>query len=589
VTARIKRQQEPAPLKVRLKALHIENYKGIDNLEIVFHGPKLASDPNVTVIGSENGLGKTSILECCGLLFLALSERKEFSDWWSIIDFMRYEELFIDPYQLLVRAGAKQAKISGTFALEDEEFTLSLTCGQKRISVEPYKRPEQLQKVLQSTKRSEHRDQQVGHFLSLLGVIGEPMIFPPFLYFNSYRKIQEGNPELGMMLSGERHHWRRRYGPESFAPISAFKIEVIRALMGRKGLFESVDEAEAEAVIQQLNTLIAECAHGNLAKLRDFDERAVELRVTPKGSESSYPFDGLSSGQKEVISTLSVNQAASHKLFVEGEEGSIDPKALQRLLNDTGISVKPLGTSFHMKSAAQAMHREHPNYYFLIDRDHHDETTVNTSWGNFPNPATSNLLIWRKRELQNYFLDPEYLSKSAYLKHKISDLKTRKIKLCSARVFFDIANQTITQIRESQKESWIAEFTNLDACKTSVQALDLLKNSAAWADRALSVERQVKFSSVEKIFRNLEVEFPAGSAKPEFSGGDWLSRMRGKPIFKALVTECFSVEDADGNVLTGSAAETLVAEELLNQELSVQPKDFQELHKLISARVKVKP
>jgi AAA15 family ATPase/GTPase len=303
VTAHIKRQQLPAPLKVRLKSLHIENYKGIDNLEIHFQGPKLSTDPHVTVIGSENGLGKTSILECCALLFLSLSDRKEFSEWWSIVDFMRYEELSLDPFQLMVRAGAKSAKVRGTFSLSDEEFSVSLTCSQKRISVEPYNRPEQLVSLFEKTKRNDNREHQMSLFLSLLGVLGEPMIFPPFLYFNSYRKIQEGNPELGMMMSGERHHWRRRYGPE-FAPISAFKIEIIRALMGRQGLFESVNEAEAEAVIEQLNALIVEYAHGDLAKLRDSEERGVELRVSPKGKESSYPFDGLSSGQKEAISTL---------------------------------------------------------------------------------------------------------------------------------------------------------------------------------------------------------------------------------------------------------------------------------------------
>lgn len=303
MTAPVKKQQLPEPLRVRLKSLHIENYKSIDNLEIQFQGPKLATDPHVTVIGSENGLGKTSILECCALLFLSLSDRKDFSEWWSVIDFMHYADVFIDPFQLMVRAGAKLARIRGSFSLAGEEFTVSLTCGQERISVEPYTRPKRLTSMFENTKRIEHREQRVSLFLSLLGIIGEPMIFPPFLYFNSYRKIQEGSPDLGMMLSGDRP-WRRRYGPEFFAPISAFKIEIIRALMGRQGLFESVNEAESEEVVQQLNNLIAEYAHGNLAKLRDFEERAVELRINPKGSKSSYPFDGLSSGQKEVISTL---------------------------------------------------------------------------------------------------------------------------------------------------------------------------------------------------------------------------------------------------------------------------------------------
>jgi predicted ATPase len=305
MTARIKKEQLPEPLKVRLKSLHIENYKCIDNLEIQFQGPKLASDPHVTVIGSENGLGKTSILECCALLFLSLSDRKEFSEWWSVIDFMRYTDVFIDPIQLMVRAGAKFAKIRGTFSFPGAEpFTVSLTCEQERISVEPYSRPQQLSSIFEHTKRIEHREQRTAMLLSLLGIIGEPMVFPPFLYFNSYRKIQEGSPEMAMMLSGERHHWRRPYGPDFYSPISAFKIEIIRALMGRQGLFESVNEVEAEAVVQELNALITDYAHGTLAKLREFEGRALELRINPKNRKSSYPFDGLSSGQKEIISTL---------------------------------------------------------------------------------------------------------------------------------------------------------------------------------------------------------------------------------------------------------------------------------------------
>ncbi len=302
MTSPVKNEQLPAPLRVRLKSLHIENYKSIDNLDVAFRGPKLAGDPQVTVIGSENGLGKTSILECCALLFLSLTDRKDFSEWWSVIDFMHYADVFIDPFQLMVRAGARLARISGTFSLGGEEFTVSLTCGQERITVEPYNRPNRMNSMFENSKRIEHREQRVSLFLSLLGIIGEPMIFPPFLYFNSYRKIQEGSPDLGMMMTGDR--WRRRHGPEFFAPISAFKIEIIRALMGRQGLFESVNEEEAEEIVQQLNTIISEYAHGSLAKLRDVEERAVELRINPKGGKSSFPFDGLSSGQKEVISTL---------------------------------------------------------------------------------------------------------------------------------------------------------------------------------------------------------------------------------------------------------------------------------------------
>lgn len=96
---------------------------------------------------------------------------------------------------------------------------------------------------------------------------------------------------------------------------------------------------------------------------------------------------------KSGVSAEAVNQKAAHILFVEGSgENAIDPRALTRLLRDTDIAVRALGPSFSVKSAAQALHRHHPNYYFVIDRDHHDDAAVDDAWANFPNPATYNLL-----------------------------------------------------------------------------------------------------------------------------------------------------------------------------------------------------
>ena len=65
--------------------------------------------------------------------------------------------------------------------------------------------------------------------------------------------------------------------------------------------------------------------------------------------------------------------------------------------------------------------------------------------------------------------------------------------------------------------------------------------------------------------------------------------MRGKPILSSLVNQCFEVvDDYEGKVLTGPEAVTLVADELLQQEFGHQPKDFQELHKLIASRVQLR-
>ena len=65
--------------KATVRRISIRNYKGIDGVELELPGPRMKGDPDVTVIGSENGLGKTSILECCSLLLSTLTtERKQF-------------------------------------------------------------------------------------------------------------------------------------------------------------------------------------------------------------------------------------------------------------------------------------------------------------------------------------------------------------------------------------------------------------------------------------------------------------------------------------------------------------------------------
>ncbi len=299
--AKKKENVSPEPMTVRLKSLKIADYKGIDNLEISFESPLLKSDPFVTVIGSQNGLGKTSILECCALLLLGLSGFTDLRELRPFFEYLDYSDLHFDPLRLLVRYGAKQAHISGVFSINGHEHKISISCSRERITVDDCDSPDAFRSMFRRSKY-ESREEFVGLFLSLLGVSGEPMIFPPFLYFNSYRKIHEGNPELGMMLHGERH-WRR-FPSERYGPLSTFKMEIIRAFMGRQGLFESMNESEADTTLKKLNALVEEFADCEIGKLRD-DKRGVELRVHRKENvEKSYPFDALSSGQKEIISTL---------------------------------------------------------------------------------------------------------------------------------------------------------------------------------------------------------------------------------------------------------------------------------------------
>lgn len=125
---------------------------------------------------------------------------------------------------------------------------------------------------------------------------------------------------------------------------------------------------------------------------------------------------------------------SQHVSFVEGKDrNAVGPKVLNELF-ENGLRIEPLGPSFYIKSFAEALYQHHPTYYFLIDRDHYDDEFIKNCWVSFPNPDKHNLLIWKKREIENYFIDPEYLSNSKYCKVSKDDLEDRVLEFSKKRL-----------------------------------------------------------------------------------------------------------------------------------------------------------
>ena len=287
---------------IKLRSLEIENYKRLDSLKVNFPRPRMKDDPDVMILGSQNGGGKTSALECAGLLFLAiLTEGRLFRR-------MPDTGRFIDLADLLIKSGKKAAKICGAFELDGEEHKARLTVTKDgETNVEG---AEELRKRI-SRKMSLHRlnrDYSLDEALmSLLAFNSEPLILPPFIHFNSYRKVQEGNPNLAAMVDepmgrARMMYSRTRYGP-AVSAISAFKIEMLRSLLGGAELFEGFDKTDSGATVDFLNGLLKRYAGGSIEKLRPLPDNSLDFRVTT-GNGASFAFDGLSSGQKEIVSTL---------------------------------------------------------------------------------------------------------------------------------------------------------------------------------------------------------------------------------------------------------------------------------------------
>jgi hypothetical protein len=283
-----------------------------------------------------------------------------------------------------------------------------------------------------------------------------------------------------------------------------------------------------------------------------------------------------------------VRRGARFTLFVEGDrDDGLDPQVLSTLLDDTGVSVKPLGSCFGVTAAAEALHKHQREYLFLVDRDYQSDEDVERCWESFLDPNTRNLLIWRRRELESYFLIPDYLAQSPHLQPRSrADLENRILREARQRVFMDAANRVIVTLREEMRQKWIQIFGNHQEFTTREAALGRLLAHPQMAAKRAEDGRRLSSDWLENRFAE-NLELLCGGADPlEFARGRWLELMCAKPILKQVINTCFQVRDSQGASLDGTMREREVIRGLLRMPLDQQPADFQQLRSLIHERVR---
>ncbi|MCY3626430.1 MAG: AAA family ATPase [Gammaproteobacteria bacterium] len=275
---------------IKLRNISIENYKGIDSFSMDFPKRGLSEDLDILIMGSENGLGKTSIIECCALLLISRRIESEYQ--------IRDRYLSIDVPDLLIRAGSDIANITGEITFNSKTYPIG-------IEIHRSGKIKNIGDFRQINLSNDSDGVSVNKLVeNICGVSPNPVIENSFMLFHSYRKIQEGNPDMGRMVRG--YSDIRRIPPHRRfeMPLSEFKILILRSLMNRAGLFEFPDEQEAGETFEKLNELLKFFAGGTISKLRPSIENTIDLRILPIDGGKSFTFDGLSSGQKEIISTL---------------------------------------------------------------------------------------------------------------------------------------------------------------------------------------------------------------------------------------------------------------------------------------------
>lgn len=292
------------------------------------------------------------------------------------------------------------------------------------------------------------------------------------------------------------------------------------------------------------------------------------------------------------VEAAGVLQDAQHKLFVEGKDGQeIDPIVMQELLYHNGltaIDVQAMGACDNVRSAAQALIAQHPSYYFLIDRDDQDQGTVEQSWLKFPDPAAYNMLIWRKRELENYFIDPDYLEKSAYLKGA-ANIRQRILDECNRRIFLDAANLTLYYIgRKLRKPLAIRHFAEPDLFKRESDGVSQLNQlTAGFADKKTEAVECLEISNIIRIYEEFVEELSGGGLPLQYGSGTWLERMSGKEIFRSIANQCFQVKDRSGNLIQGKEQSKQIAKGLVRLPIEQQPYDFKAIIGLLKQRMEI--
>lgn len=360
---------------LRIEKLCIKNYKGIESLNVEFP-PKssVGVSGDICVLGSKNGAGKTSILECCCLLLAAL-QQSEHEHSFPIG--RRYSGRFgFDVPDLLIRSGQPKMSVSGTLRLGTECIKIGL-CLERETNSFTIKGVEEISAQL---KRTLGHDREYFDFddlfMEMTGMTNNPMINDRCLFFHSYRKVREGNPEAAMMLGDGSARYRFR-GPRLRSdelPMSTFKTVLLRAMMGSANLFDDIhsDGSDTNKIIDTSNELVEAYADGTIRKLRPHDDNTFGFRVEPVNGGGPFAFDGLSSGQKEIISTLFLIWYSTRKtpcvVLIDEPELHLNSEWHREFINRL-IKLAPNNQYIVATHSEDVMDSVEPDYRMLLTKD----------------------------------------------------------------------------------------------------------------------------------------------------------------------------------------------------------------------------
>jgi hypothetical protein len=288
---------------------------------------------------------------------------------------------------------------------------------------------------------------------------------------------------------------------------------------------------------------------------------------------------------RKPIASEEIRQRARFKLFVEGDTiDGFDATVLKAHLEDS-ISIEVMGPSYYIKSAAEALINAHPDYFFLVDRDETDEKTIEESWKTFTDRDKLNLLYWRRKEIENYFLIPDFICSSEYFTGDKKEYIKKLEEEATKRVYFDTANFVISIIRNRLKRNWITCFKRLEDFHTKEDALQQLINQTAFEKRKKKTEEIVSRAYIKNLFESKIVEMIGTETRCVWGTGRWDYFLSGKELLNRVINPgMFTIKDRNNKILQGKRRLIEIARALVKRGENL-PDDFIKLKQLISSKI----
>ncbi|MDR0391982.1 MAG: hypothetical protein LBH59_08755 [Planctomycetaceae bacterium] len=260
---------------------------------------------------------------------------------------------------------------------------------------------------------------------------------------------------------------------------------------------------------------------------------------------------------------------SSPVLFIEGGGADRFDINVMESLFDGKIKIEPLGSSVGVRFASQAFQQSYPYYFFLVDRDTCSDQEVEQSWKTFGTENGNNLLILHKREIENYFLDPDFLCLSQYLyPNKNTDAKTeitnKIIYFAQKRLFVDVLNFVIISCREKLKKTGIelATMNNIKTEKDALQKIEQIKDFDNYIKNAKELSKQMR-----KMFCDRLKLLRGNSESLQINVGKWQDQMEGKEILNSVLSQgFFKVKNNMNKIIQNKDKTNRIIKDLLKEK-----------------------